>query len=110
MKVNRGQQRKHIEGTNEYKTYLSERLQKGKTPQDKLTISEDKVQEIIEKYNSTGTVVISGKSPDNMKFVEYVTVDMEAGQYYHDGQYHGSNRIAIHYSKRGEHIFPVLKR
>ena len=110
LKVNKGQQRKHIEGTNEYKTYLSERLQKGKTPQDKLTISEDKVQEIIEKYNLTGTVVISGKSPDNMKLVEYVTVDIEAGQCYHDGQYYGSNRIAIHYSKRGEHFFPVLKR
>lgn len=110
LKVNKGQQRKHIEGTNEYKTYLSERLRKGKTPQDKLTISEDKVQEIIEKYHSTGTVIISGKSPDNMKFVEYVTVNMEAGQCYHDSQYHGSNRIAIHYSKRGEHIFPVLKR
>lgn len=110
LRVNKGQQRKHIEGTNEYKTYLSERLQKGKTPQDKLTISEDKVQEIIEKFNSTGTVVISGKSPDNMKLVEYVTVDIEAGQCYHDGQYYGSNRIAIHYSKRGEHIFPVLKR
>lgn len=110
LKVNKGQQRKHIEGTNEYKTYLSERLQKGKPPQDKLTISEDKVQEIIEKYHSTGTVVISGKSPENTKFVEYVTVDVEAGQCYHDGQYYGSNRIAIHYSKRGEHIFPVLKR
>lgn len=110
LKVNKGQQRKHIEGTNEYKTYLSERLQKGKPPQDKLTISEDKVKEIIEKYHSTGTVVISGKSPENTKFVEYVTVDVEAGQCYHDGQYYGSNRIAIHYSKRGEHIFPVLKR
>lgn len=110
LKVNKGQQRKHIEGTNEYETYLKERLRKNKTPQDKLTISEDNVQEIIQKYHSTGTVVISGKSPENMKFVEYVTVDMEAGKCYHDGQYYGSKRIAIHYSKRGEHIFPVLER
>lgn len=110
LTVNRGQQRKHIEGTNEYKTYLSERLRKGKTPQDKLTISEQKIQEIIQKYHSTGTVVISGKSPENMKIVEYVTVNMEVGKCYHDGQYYGSSRIAIHYSKRGEHIFPVMER
>lgn len=110
LKVNRGQQRKHIEGTNEYETYLKERLRRGKTPQDKLTIPEDKIQEIIQNYHAKGTVVISGKSPENMKFVEYVTVDMEVGKCYHDGQYYGSNRIAIHYSKRGEHIFPVMER
>lgn len=110
LKVNRGQQRKHIEGTNEYETYLKERLRRGKTPQDKLTIPEDKIQEIIQNYHAKGTVVISGKSPENMKFVEYVTVNMEVGQCYHDGQYYGSNRIAIHYSKRGEHIFPVIER
>ena len=110
LKVNIGQQRKHIEGTHEYKTYLEARLQKGKTPQDKLTISEDKVQEIVRKHHSTGTVIISGKSPENMKFVEYVTLDIEVGKCYCDGQYYGSNRIAIHYSKRGEHIFPVLER
>lgn len=110
LKVNIGQQRKHIEGTHEYKTYLEARLQKGKTPQDKLTISEDKVQEIVRKHQSTGTVIISGKSPENMKFVEYVTLDIEVGKCYCDGQYYGSNRIAIHYSKRGEHIFPVLER
>lgn len=110
LKVNIGQQRKHIEGTHEYKTYLEARLQKGKTPQDKLTISEDKVQEIVRKHHSTGTVIISEKSPENMKFVEYVTLDIEVGKCYCDGQYYGSNRIAIHYSKRGEHIFPVLER
>lgn len=110
LKVNIGQQRKHIEGTHEYKTYLAERLRKGKTPQGKLTISEDKIWEIIHEYHSTGTVTVAGGKSGNTKIVEYVTVNMNVGQCYQDNLYNDSKRIAIHYSKKGEHIFPVPER
>ena len=82
---------------------LNEKIRSGEFPL-KVKIGQQR------KHHSTGTVIISGKSPENMKFVEYVTLDIEVGKCYCDWQYYGSNRIAIHYSKRGEHIFPVLER
>ena len=40
LKLNKGQQRKHIEGTHEYKIYLAQRQKNGKTPQNIVTIDE----------------------------------------------------------------------
>ena len=107
LKLNKGQQRKHIEGTHEYKTYLAQRQKNGKTPQNIVIIDEKELDSILQKYVAAGDVN-ARKNPDgHYKIVEYVDTDIIVGQYFKNNQYHNSNRVAIHYSVRGEHIFPV---
>lgn len=107
LKLNKGQQRKHIEGTHEYKIYLAQRQKNGKTPQNIVTIDEKELDIVLQKYATTGDVD-ARKNPDgHYKIVEYVDTDIIVGQYFKNDQYHNSNRVAIHYSSRGEHIFPV---
>lgn len=107
LKLNKGQQRKHIEGTHEYKTYLAQRQKTGKTPQNIVIIDEKELDSILQKYAAAGDVD-ARKNPDgHYKIVEYVDTDIIVGQYFKNDQYHNSNRVAIHYSSRGEHIFPV---
>lgn len=107
LKLNKGPQRKHIEGTHEYKTYLAQRQKNGKTPQNIVIIDEKELDSILQKYVAAGDVN-ARKNPDgHYKIVEYVDTDIIVGQYFKNNQYHNSNRVAIHYSVRGEHIFPV---
>ena len=107
LKVNIGQQRKHIEGTHEYKTYLAQRQKHGKTPQNIVIIDEKELDSVLQKYETAGDVD-ARKNPDgHYKIVEYVDTDIIVGKYFKNDQYHNSNRVAIHYSARGEHIFPV---
>ena len=110
LQINKGRQRKHIEGTHEYETYLAQRLKDGKTPQGKLTVPENSVLEILQKYYATGNVTVTGKNAGNTKIVEYVTTDIVVGQCYEADQYINSKRLAIHYSKRGAHMFPGPER
>ena len=107
LKLNRGQQRKHIEGTHEYKTYLAQRQKTGKTPQNIVTIDEKELDIVLQKYATTGDVDARKKPDGHYKIVEYVDTDIIVGQYFKNDQYHNSNRVAIHYSSRGEHILPV---
>ncbi len=107
LKLNRGKQRKHIEGTHEYKTYLAQRQKTGKTPQNIVTIDEKELDIVLQKYATTGDVDARKKPDGHYKIVEYVDTDIIVGQYFKNDQYHNSNRVAIHYSSRGEHIFPV---
>lgn len=107
LKLNKGQQRKHIEGTHEYKTYLAQRQKTGKTPQNIVTIDEKELDIVLQKYATTGDVDARKKPDGHYKIVEYVDTDIIVGQYFKNDQYHNSNRVAIHYSSRGEHIFPV---
>ena len=107
LTVNKGKQRKHIQGTNEYKTYLQQRLKDGKTPQDILTIDESEIEELVNHFSTTGTVIVRSNSNGNTQIVEYVTTDKVVGQYYQGNAYHDSVRVAIHYSKTGYHVFPV---
>ena len=107
LKVNKGQQRKHIKGTNEYETYLAQRQRNGKTPQNIVAVEEKELERILRQYATTGDVD-ARQNPDGLyKIVEYVDVDFVVGQYYKGNQYWDARRVAIHYSTRGEHIFPV---
>lgn len=107
LKVNKGQQRKHIEGTNEYETYLKQRLKAGKTPQNIVFIKETELNRILEQYSTTGNIEARQSQTGNYKIVEYVDTDIVVGKYYKDNQYFDSKRIAIHYSTKGAHFFPV---
>ena len=102
---------KHIEGTAKYNEYLEQRLKKGKTPQDRLTISESEAQEIINKYAGyagTGDPHIDSKG--NVNHVEYVDCGYDIGEYYENGAYYKTSRAAIHYSKKNAHVVPVKKK
>lgn len=107
LKVNKGQQRKHIKGTNEYETYLKQRLKAGKTPQNIVFIKETELNRILEQYSTTGNIEARQSQTGNYKIVEYVDTDIVVGKYYKDNQYFDSKRIAIHYSTKGAHFFPV---
>lgn len=102
LKTKIGAQKKHIPGTNEYKGELQGRIEKGKDPQSVLTIPIEDVDEIIKKYNCTGTVSISDK-----KYREFTDTDRIVGKCIIDGILQDTKRIAIHYSKKGAHIVPV---
>lgn len=109
LTIHRGRQRKHIEGTNEYKTYLNQRTEKGKTPQSILDISEEEAKNIIERYYASGVVEVKLGKDGNTRIVEYTTTDTIVGRYFDNGEYHNTHRIQIHYSKKGEHIVPVTE-
>lgn len=108
LKVNKGQQRKHIEGTNEYKTYLRQRIANGKDPQGVLTISEKETTLLLEKYATKGRhiSVTTGKD-GNVKIREYIQTDQIIGKCSINSVYANTHRVVFHYSKRGIHIIPI---
>mgnify|MGYP002763993048 FL=1 len=108
LKVNKGQQRKHIEGTNEYKTYLRQRIANGKDPQGVLTISEKETTLLLEKYATKGhhISVTTGKD-GNVKIREYIQTDQIIGKCSINSVYANTHRVVFHYSKRGIHIVPI---
>lgn len=108
LTVNRGQQRKHIERTNEYKTYLQQRIASGKDPQGVLTISEEETAAVIQAYATKGhsISVIKGKD-GNIKIREYVQTDKILGKCSKETVYADTGRVVFHYSKRGVHIIPI---
>lgn len=107
LEVNKGQQRKHIEGTNEYRTYANQRKSRGKDPQSILTIDENEADMLIKRYATTGYVSISNGKDGNIKIREYVQTDKIIGKWFGNGTYTDTRRVAIHYSKRGGHIVPI---
>lgn len=96
---------KHTEGTAQYEQYKKSRIQKGGNPQSILTIDYDETQAVIRQSSGTGIVDVTrdGK-PRN---VEYVSYNKPIGYYYGNGEYHETNKCAIHYGKRSTHIVPV---
>ncbi|MBQ6877956.1 MAG: hypothetical protein IJO22_06110 [Oscillospiraceae bacterium] len=104
-KLNKWKQRKHIEGTNEFRTYKEGRNKKGHTYQSILTIDDNQTQKLINIFSGKGE---PKKVKNNTSVnVEYVDADVVVGKYYSNGQYHDTKRFAIHYGKDGAHIIPV---
>lgn len=108
--VSSGKQRKHIPGTNEYKTYLQQRLKNGKNPQSILTIQEEEIDDIVKEFSTTGKITIRTNTDGSKKIVEYVTIGKAVGKCYPESGYEDTERIAIHYSKKGYHVFPVAEK
>ena len=98
-----GRQNKHIEGTKEY----WDKYKDGSNPQSVLTIDKEKAQELVNKYKGKGE---PWKVNENGVWTEFVSTDNIIGKYYSNGKYYDTNRFAIHYSKKGAHIFPVSPR
>ncbi|KWZ78583.1 minor capsid protein [Anaerococcus tetradius] len=105
LKSNRGHYGKHVVGTKQYENYLENRKNKGWGPQNRLIISEEKVQEIINKFYGKG-IVYHGKNNNN-KWFEEVNVGKTIGYYYLDGKESLTSKIRIYYGKKGTHIVPI---
>jgi len=96
---------KHIEGTKQYQDYLKTRLTKRKTPQSTITVDAETVQDAINKLSGTGRPKMT--EAGNVSNIEYVDCDRVIGKYFSNGDWYDTQRIAIHYSKRGSHVVPV---
>lgn len=104
LKIHEGRQNKHIEGTNEYKTYKEHFDQKGQYGPAKLEISKEKAQEMVDKFHGSG--IINGKYPNK----ECVTVNDEiigTSVNKKTGKEVKTSVFEIHYSKDGTHIVPA---
>lgn len=105
LNSNRGHYEKHVAGTKQYEKYLNNRKNRGWGPQNRLTISEKEVQEIINNFHGKG-IVYHGKN-NNKKWFEEVNVGKTIGYYYLDGKERLTSKIRIYYSKKGTHIVPI---
>ncbi|MDY2918116.1 MAG: minor capsid protein, partial [Anaerococcus sp.] len=105
LNSNRGHYEKHVAGTKQYEKYLNNRKNRGWGPQNRLTISEDEVQEIINNFHGKG-IVYHGKN-NNKKWFEEVNVGKTIGYYYLDGKERPTSKIRIYYGNKGTHIVPI---
>lgn len=100
-------QARHIEGTAEFDRYLEQRLAKGYTPQSILTVTMEEAQELVDRYNCTGTVSVTERKDGSFQIKEFKTVDKIIGKYFKDNEYREASRMMVIYSKKGTHIVPV---
>ena len=104
LNLSEQQYQKHVEGTAKWNEYFQSR----RIPQGKITISQEEVQSIITQYAGKGDVWVDKSG--NVSNKAFVTVDKVIGQYYNNGKWTDTKRIAIHYGKKGTHIVPVKEK
>lgn len=97
-RINVGHQNKHIPGANGYiegKSYIFGTL--------------DDAQNIVDEYHGTGRVIFSNNGKWAKK--EVVTCDHDVGVIINSetGEKCVTNRVSIHYGKKGVHIIPANK-
>jgi len=95
---------KHIEGHRDYERYRESRAAKGLDPQSVLTISRDEAQQIIREKSGTG--IIKTRKDGSPMNIEEITCDKVIGKYWWRGEYHETNKAAIHHGSRGSHLVP----
>lgn len=105
LSLSKQQYLKHVEGTKQYNDYRKTRLDKGKTPQGRILLSEDEAQKFVEKYSGTGIPKTDKKGFASN--IEFVSADNIVGQYYKNGKWMNTKRVAIHHGKKASHIVPV---
>ena len=105
LKLSTQQFEKHVFGSPKYMEYRQTREAKGGNPQSILTISQGEGQEIINNKHGTGIVKVDRQG--NARPIENITCDKVIGQYYAKGQFHDTDKAAIHYGKKSSHIVPI---
>ena len=105
LKLSTQQFNKHVEGMREYEVYKNARIEKGNSPQSKLTISQEEAQKIIE--NKAGTGIIKVRRDGTAMNIEQITCKSTIGEYWQKGAWKKTNKAAIHYGKRGAHLVPI---
>lgn len=102
---NRHHYEKHILGTNQYNAYLESRLKRNWGPQNRLTISEEEVQEIINNFSGKGIANHGLNNKD--KWFEEVNTHKLVGYYVFNGREYKTTKVRIYYGKKGTHIIPI---
>lgn len=102
LKISKGKQNKHIEGTNEFKLHVIKLEKRG----DKPSILTSDPQALVEEYHSKGRIIISGGKDSPPK--ESIKTNEVVGKYYNKklGEYVDTKSIMIVYSKTGTHVYP----
>lgn len=108
LKLSQQQYLKHVEGTKQFKDYMSSRVLKGQTPQGRLFLSEDEAQSFIDRLSGSGVPKVNRKG--EVLQIEFVSDEKAIGQYYKNGQWNDTKRAAIHYGKKASHIVPVEEK
>lgn len=95
---------KHIEGHRDYERYKNSRASKGLDPQSILTITQAEAQQIINDKSGTG--IIKTRKDGSPMNIEEITCDKVIGKYWWRGEYHETNKAAIHHGSKGSHLVP----
>lgn len=96
---------KHVLGTNQYNAYLESRLKRNWGPQNRLVISEEEVQKIINDFAGKG---IANHGSNNLdKWYEEVNTHKFVGYYVYEGKEYRTTKVRIYYGKKGSHIIPI---
>lgn len=61
-------------------------------------------QDVIKKYSGTGVPKINKNGVSN---IEFVSTEKVIGQYYKNGKWNDTKRVAIHHGKKASHIVSV---
>lgn len=100
-------QARHIEGTQEFERYKTQRQEKGQTPQSILTGTTEEAQTLVSNYACTGQVDVHRKKDGTVKIIEYCDAEQVVGLHYGDNEYHDTKCFGIYYSKKGAHVVPT---
>ena len=102
LALNRGQQDKHIEGTNNYNT----EIKNGRNP-SKILTNNDEIEKIVQQYAGTGRIIRrADRSFNNKEFViikELLGIDVDEDTKVETE----THNFIIHYAKDGVHIVPT---
>lgn len=105
LSLSKQQYLKHVDGTKQYSDYQKARIENGKTPQGRILLSEEEAQKFIQQYSGTGIPKTDRKGVASN--VEFVSSENVIGQYYKNGKWIDTKRVAIHHGKKASHIVPV---
>lgn len=107
LNLHKGRQNKHIPGTHEYKQYVEKLSKKGEFGPSRLTIDEETIKALVEKYHGTG--ILLKKKDGSWRGVERITVHPDTvGVAVNNltGAEADTMVFTIRYSKDGYHIVP----
>lgn len=104
--ININQQKKHIKGTNEYKQKANNLKNKGQFGPSYLNIDNNKIDELIKKYSSTGYIRLINDKWDNIETI--LNNDEIIGKAVNNitGKEVDTTVFKIHYGNKGAHIVP----
>lgn len=106
LKIETGQQNKHIQGTNEYNQYVQRLKELGQYGPSKITISSKEIDDLIKAYSGHGKINIKNGKWDNKELI--LTNNKIVGIAVNNltGKEAETTVFKIHYSNNGVHMVP----
>lgn len=104
--INKGQQNKHIERTNEYNQYVQKFKELNQYGPSKIIINLDEITELVNKYSGHGKINIKNGKWDNKELILNNNKIVGIAVNNLTGKEAETTVFKIHYSKSGVHIVP----